>query len=276
MMIDPMNPALQDRPDALNRIGGHRSTGVFSGAVVDRLMLVEQAVQIVEDHVVIGVELRADFDIGMDFAVDLVQRTDRRDLRPRPSAALPHAKHGHFADRAASSMEFLMLVFVGLFAAEERFVYLDYPFELVDGIGSAARLAEPSQNEPCGLLGHAYLFRQLHRADALAGRDQQVHGVNPLVERDLGALENGSRADREIEVPTGVAAVEPSLADGDTRFLPAVGTNRTVRPEPTFEIQPRRFVVGEQLEEFEGANGGLAHVSSVDDSRTGVKYIIPI
>ena len=53
------------------------------------------------------------------------------------------------------------------------------------------------QDEPSRLLRNPDFLRQLQAGNALAGRDQQIHRVNPLVQRDMAALENGSRPHRK-------------------------------------------------------------------------------
>ncbi len=271
LMVNAVDTALQDGPNALNAICGHRPACVLTGAVIDRLMAVEQAVQVVKNHVVIGVKLAPDFDVAVNLAVDVIQRADRGHLRSGAPVAFPHPQHGRLADRAASGVEFLPFVLVAFLAAEKGFVNFDDPLQLVDGIRRATSLTEPTENEPRRLLRDSDFLRQLHTTDALPGRDQQVHAVNPLVQRHLRPLENGTRPNREVKV-TGVAVVEAdALYPADSVAL-AVGADRAFRPQPIFKVQPCRFVVREQLEEFEGADCALAHGSMIPEYRAFVNY----
>ena len=41
-------------------------------------------------------------------------------------------------------------------------------------------LAQAPQDEPRGFLSYADLFGQLKRRDALAGRNEQIHGIDPV------------------------------------------------------------------------------------------------
>ena len=66
------------------------------------------------------------------------------------------------------------------------------------------------EHEPCRLLGDADLLRQLQARDALAGGHEQVHRVEPLVQRNVAALEDRACTDREIEL-AGIAAIEADL-----------------------------------------------------------------
>src|SRR4051812_46628902 len=80
-------------------------------------------------------------------------------------------------------------------------------------------------------------------ADALLGRAEQVESLEPLVERDVAALENGSdrHSERLLAVPaladttTGALALQGIDAIGST----TMGADRPVRPQ-------RRLDVGER------------------------------
>lgn len=267
VVVDAVQPALQDGPHALNRVGGHQTPSVLPGAVVHRLMLVEQSVEIRKDHVVIGVERGANFCLGEDFTVNGLDCALRYDAGAGSSAALPHPEHGNFSDRAASRVELLRFVLVALFATDERFVDLDHALELVDGVGSGAGFPQASEHEPCRLLGNADFLGKLHRTDTFPGRDQEVHGVDPLVKRYLRPLENRSRPHGEVEV-AGVAMVkpEPLGAFADALRL-AVRANGASGPETTLQINPRGLIVREHLEQLERADGGLRHLGSLPGTR---------
>lgn len=268
-MVNPMQPALQDGPDALDAIGGRRASGVLTGAVVDRFVPVEQTVKIVEDKAVVSVELGADFHGPVDLAVDRVKRSVGDDLRSGAPTALAHPENGSLANAPPACMEFLRLVLVPLQSTDEALIDLYDAAQLVDVLGSGARLTQPSQHEPCRLLRDPDLFRQLQAADSLAGGDQQVHRVDPLIQRDFRPLEDRSRAHREIEV-AGVAVVEAGALAAADSFPLAVRAPRTVRPQPVLQILPRGLGRWEQLEEFEGADGGLAHGSIVAEYRAEI------
>src|SRR6185295_1300194 len=103
-----------------------------------------------------------------------------------------------------------------------------------------------------------------------------------LMKRNLRPFKHCASPHGEIEI-AGVAVVETDpLADGDLFAGSAVRANRASGPETTFEIDPRRFVVGKHLEEFESADSRTAHDLIVDEYRgkcklksTVLMYIIP-
>src|SRR5215212_8345917 len=105
-------------------------------------------------------------------------------------------------------LQFLAFVFVCFFAPDVSLVDFDDAPQLVKFI--ATSLAEPTENEPCGFLSDTDLLRKLHGGDALARRDDEVHRVNPLVQRNVRALEDRAGADGEIRLAL-VAAIEAAL-----------------------------------------------------------------
>lgn len=156
----------------------------------------------------------------------------------------------------ASSVQLLRFVLVPLFPAHVGFVNLDDALQLRQVF--SARLPETVQDEPGGLLRDANLFGELKAADALAGRDEQIHGVQPLVERDVRPLENRPGANGEVFGAL-VTAVVPALADGDPLTEPADRTAGTVRPQPPLQILAGRFLIREQVEQLEGGDSAFGH-----------------
>ena len=153
-------------------------------------------------------------------------------------------------------------------STEKALINLDLAPQFVErSIGSAARLAQASQNEPRRFLRNADLFRELHAADSLAGCHKQIHRVQPFIQRHLGALKNRIGPHSEIKF-TCSTAIETRLAgpaDSEGRnAVPrlAVRANRAIRPKPLFEIDSRAVLSWEQREELESANGGAGHSSA--------------
>ena len=176
------------------------------------------------------------------------------------------------ADRATTGVELLALVLVGFLAADIHLV--DFDDAAQDAGVIAASFAEPLEHEPRGFLRDPNLLRQLHRRDALAGRDEQIHGVEPLVQRDMAALEDGRGANGEVRL-AGIAAVEAALARGDPLGLVAGRADGAVRPPLTLHVDPRGFRVGEHLEKLERGDRGLAHCPCIFCSRKKRLFWMP-
>ena len=110
--------------------------------------------------------------------------------------------------------------------------------------------ADAVRHEPSRLVGDAEHAVQLVGADALLARHEQVHCQQPLVQRNLAALEHG--ADGDGELLAAIVALDDALADrafglrldglATLRREPlgidrtAVRANRTVRPTQGFQM----------------------------------------
>ena len=101
-------------------------------------------------------------------------------------------------------------------------------------------------HEPCGLVAHAQHALDLLGGDAFLAGGKEVRSKNPLAERDLGALKNGS--DRDAELLAAIVALKQAFAMGLT-FKPcrvdraAMRANRIAGPKLIFEMGAGRIVV---------------------------------
>ena len=137
-------------------------------------------------------------------------------------------------------------------------VNLDHTPKLVDVVRRAARFPEALEHKPSRLLGNADFLRQLHRRDSLSRRDQQVHGANPLVKWDVRAAKDRTRTHSEV-LGTRIATVKSILAGRQALSAVASWTDRSIRPETSFQVGASAVLRGEHLERGERANSGAAH-----------------
>lgn len=262
VVVDAVKAALQDGPDALDAVGMGRAPDVLLGRVVDRLVTEEKAVQVGVSGVLVGVEVRPDFHGRMDNALEGVGRAVGDGEGERPAATLAQPDDSDLAYATPASMEPLVLVLVGFLATDKALVHFHVPAEFAAARQwiRAACLTEPLEHEPRRLLSDADLLRHLKGRNALAGRHQQIHGVDPLVKRDVRPLENGPGSDGErVVVGAGVAAIEAALANRDPLARLALRTDRAGRPEAALQVQAGRLGVGETLEDLERTDRATAH-----------------
>ena len=268
-VVDAIDAAFQDGPDAFNRVRVSSASRVLASRMIDGIVPEEQAIQPGEDQRFIRVKLSSKFDVLMDALGGFLKAALFHGSGNRAPAALPHPQNGNLADWPASSPQFLVLVLVGFFPADEALVQFHNTPQLRQ-LWPTARLTKPMQHKPCGRLPDADLLGQLHRRDALASGDQQIHGIEPFVQRNMRPLEHRSGTDGEIQF-AGVAAVEPALARGDVPRGFAGWTDRSVRPKARLQKQPRRLGIREHLENLKRANCAFAHVRILDNSLEFVK-----
>lgn len=257
MVKDAVDTALENRPNALNAVGVDRAACEVSGAVVDRGMAVEQTVKASVAGVFVAVDGGTNFDVVEQALLDGSEVRAVQNKRLRVAAALAHSENSGFANGTTAHVQLFVRVLVGLFAANESFIHFDDAFELVEVF--AASLAQTVQHEPCRLLGDADFLRQLHRANSLASGDYEIHGVNPLMERNVAALENRSGANRERKLAASVAAVVTLWANRYLFSALALRADNAVRPQTTFQIEPGRLLIREPLEQLKRADSRFAH-----------------
>ena len=177
-------------------------------------------------------------------------------LHLRATAALPHPQHSGLARAALPSRRPFIGVLVLLAATEIGLINFDDAAQLFEVV--AARLAKPAEHEPRALLRDADFLGELHRRNPLARGDDEVHRVDPLMQRDVGALHNRASADSEIFLAL-VAAVVSAFAGRNPLAETTNRAARAVRPEAAFKPYPPRFCIGNKLEKLEGRNRALAH-----------------
>ena len=109
------------------------------------------------------------------------------------------------------SIERLVVMLVLFLPAEERLVDLGFA---VEGGLAFVRGADAVEHEPRRLLRDLEFPVETHRGDALQARQIRIDGDRPLPQRNLGTLENGGGAYREV-APAVRAPVGHGLGLGD-------------------------------------------------------------
>lgn len=278
MVIDAVQSALQDGPDALNTVRADIASYKFFRAMVDRLMLKEQPAQRVVAAMLISINLRPWLNVGVDHFVNGWPIRVFNWHRYRIATPFSDTKHGRLTDRAAPLPEFLMFVFIGFFPSDIGFIDFHDPAQHRQVI--PAGFPKPLQHEPGRLLRDADFLGELQRGDALARSDQEIHGIEPFAERNVGPLEDGPRSYRKVLL-TGVTAVKSVLPGRDPFLAFAAWTDDAILPQPRLQIRPGRILVRKHLEEFKRADRDFVHGQApclgaiLSETAKGVKYIIP-
>ena len=92
---------------------------------------------------IVGIKLRSNFDVPMNFGMDCVNGSIRDDRRVVSNAAFPHPEDCRLPHRSAPQALFLPLVPVRFFAADKAFVDLDRAAQFIDFVVRSARLQQP-------------------------------------------------------------------------------------------------------------------------------------
>jgi hypothetical protein len=257
VMEGSVHSTLEHSPNAFNAVSGSDSPRVFASGVVDGFMLEKQPVKIRENNAVIRVKLSPNFDVVMNVGCDGLHSAFIHRGKHGASVTFTHTKHGSFADSTTASFQLFVLMLVPFLATDETLIKFNYALQLCE-LRASASLTYPMKNKPRGLLRNTDFLRQLQRTDALTGSYQQVHGIKPLVKRDMGTLKDRSGSDGEVDL-TGIAAIEAALSGSDSLASLASRTDSAIGPKSRFQIDPCGFRIGKHLEQLERANCGLTH-----------------
>lgn len=278
MVIDAVQAALHHGPHAFNAVRADAFADVFALLVVNGLMRVEGAMQTIVSHVLVGMERSAGGNMGMNGIFQVGGTIVLNGLGDGAAPALPHPNDGGFIMQSMSDQRLAVRVLILFLASNVRFVYFHDAAQ--DSEIVAARFPQSLEHKPRRLLRDADFLGQLQRRDTLARGHQQVHRVQPLMQRHMRPLEDRPRAHREIQL-AGVAAVEAALAGRNPLALGAGRTRRALGPQPRFQVRPGRVLIGKHRKELKRADRDLVHSQSplllniLAETSKGVKYIIP-
>ena len=248
--------SLEHGPYGLDPVGVRVAPDVLTLAVGNGVMgvLVDDRRQRAVGGCIVGVDRCAGVHRTLD---EVDQRASIRALHRRCldlPAAFANTCNGLLADRAASRMEFLGLVLVRFLAADVGLVDFDHVAQRE--VSPPARFTYPVQHMPCGAVLHAKLFRQLQRGDALAGREDAVDGVYPVLQRTLGRVHASACRDGETlaAVLVLVAVVALALVGDDVLDTAAVRADRSAFPSRLLKPRVAGVLIGEHAEQLNDAD----------------------
>jgi hypothetical protein len=257
VMVDADQTALEDGENAFNSIRGNGASHIFTRAVIDGFVFKGAGLDAIISASFIRVEHRAGFDALGDRILDGCFVGVSNGNGNRAAAALAHTEDGRFADGPATGFQLLGFMLVLFDPADKGFINFDDAFEFGE-VRTAAGFPQPMQNEPSRFLRDPDFLGKLHRGYALARRHKQVHGVNPLMQRNVAALENRAGADRKVFLAL-IAAVVAASPRRDPLAHAANRAARAIGPQPPLKVRPRRLLVREHLEKLERRNRAFRH-----------------
>jgi hypothetical protein len=249
MVVNADDPALENRENALNAVRRDIIADIFTSAVIDRIVIECGADARIRAGFV-RVQGRTCLNMLMYGGLDgfPIGAADRH--RYSASTTLAHSKNRRLADRATARFELLVFVLILFDPADIGFVNFDDPAKFAQVL-TAAGFPQTVEHEPSRFLRNPDFLGELHGRNALARRHKQVHRVNPLVQRNVAALEDRPGAHREVLFAL-VAAVEATSPCCDALAHTAHRATRAIGPKPPLKIRPGRFLVREHLKKLEG------------------------
>ncbi len=256
VMVDAVHPALHDGPDALDSICVDRTALVLTRRMRHGVMIEKETAYTGIAGSLISHQLGADFDVLHNRALQGFLVSVGDGVSDYPAAALSESHNGNLADGTASSIQLFGFVLVGFLAAKERFIDFDNTLELRQF--ATASLTQAVEHEPRRFLLYADFLGDLHGRNALAGRDEQIHRIEPLMEWDVRPLEDGAGTDREVKLAL-IAAMKASLTRRDAILTRARRAGNAFRPKARLQVKPCCLLIRKHLEKLKGADSRTAH-----------------
>lgn len=229
--------------------------------MADRLMIVTHAVERTIGREFVSADPRAALHMGSDMRGQ-VFHADVIDVAGDDFAiTLDHAEDNGLVGVSAAFGLLRPL------AADVGLVDFDMPTEPAIPVNLTHVLADFVTDAPRGFVGDAKLALQFLGGDAMTGSREQVHGIEPLLQRRMRALERGAL--HGVQVMAAVAGPrgelgEPVEAANDTAFR----ANR-VRAEPDGEQMLQTGIVGREPLEKVFYCEGFSHCRPLDTYNMG-------
>ena len=167
------------------------------------------------------------------------------------AAAFDHAEYSDFMGRSATA------TFARAASADHRFVNLNVARERSVAVYKAKVLSDLMTHAPCRFVIHGQLALQFFGGNTVAGRGEQVHGVKPLLQGNMGLLER--RSHHRVNVVATCTGVSRHLREL-LKFARIAATGALViRAKALLEqVLKAGVVVWKKLHEF-GDWHGLGH-----------------
>lgn len=254
--------SLEHGPKAFNGIGVNLATRIFVHGVVHSLVPVAQSADADIAAPLNGTDGRTLLDVGEDVRMQDLTAGPGNDARHNVAIALGHAEDHRLIERLLASAELAS-------AADERFVDFDVPAKRRIAVDNRHMLAEFMAHAPSRFIRHAQLALKFLRRHAMPGRGEQIHGIEPLLERRPGPLEGGSfhRADL-IAAP--LAAINRTFVQAvKLAVLATLGAIKSLAIADLHKMVQAGVVGWKSLKELLN-RWGFGHLSSLPPLQYGV------
>src|SRR5271154_3419670 len=197
-VVTPNDPALQQRPERLNRVGMNRPHYIFALAMADDAMIVASTKMTIASMFVGRYErhaLRYSFTNKTIEGVRIVVLDD-----PCANCTTPFdcADNDGFADSAARPFEAFARVFVLRFTADISFIHLNGRTIQLRRFDSLNGGADAMAEIPRGFVADAECSLDLPRAHSLFGFAHEVDSSEPLPQWQMGIVEDRSSGYAEL------------------------------------------------------------------------------
>lgn len=184
--VGPADRVLEPREVALDGVRMNLAPHVLLGTVLDRLVRVALASEAPVGGELVAVDGAALLHVGLDDRDQGALGEVGDDLRHHVAVSLHDAHDDGLAKRPPAGPPGAVTADVGL-------VHLDHARQRLLAVHGRHVLADFVPHPPSGLVRHAELALQLLGRDAVARRGEQVHGIEPVLQRGPAVFKDCTR-----------------------------------------------------------------------------------
>ena len=217
--MSAVNAALQLRPEAFNAVHMGRAFDVLASTVFNRAMVIALGIQRLVAVKLIGANIAASLYVFLNDRMQGIAAHVRHHFSHNLTAPFKHAKHGSLAEGSAASRAFPL-------AAYHRFVYFNMAGQSVVPIHGTHVLTNLVAHPPSALVSNADLPLQFLGRYSMSGRGEQVHGIEPFLQRRTGTMKG--RANHRIDFFSTPRALISRVA-ADTMKLAVLAALRAIK-----------------------------------------------
>jgi len=238
------NADFQAGPEAFRRVDVGFAAYPFFGRMTDRRVPVAMFRQRGIGRQFVAANPRAARDVFKDMRLKGLAANVLHDAGDHVAVSLDHAEHDRLAGSTATALAALAAT------ADHRFVNLDMARQSVVAVNLAHVFAQFVAHAPSRLVGHAKLALQFFGRNTVARRGEQVHGIEPLLQRRMRPLKG--RSDHRVNM---VAACRTGIGGkllklGELALVSAFRALKNLAETKRHKMLKAGVVIGKRLEKF--------------------------
>ena len=194
MNVSPLDAVFKPRPKALSDVDVMDTINPLVGRMVDGAVVVTEPRDFSVGGKLVGADSRAGLDVLQDVPLQGLALHVRDYAGHYVAAAFDHSKHYRLARRATAALA------ARTPSTDIGFVRFDVPAKRRIAVNLGHVFANFVSHAPSRLVSHAKLALEFLRWNAMPGRGEQIHGIEPFLERRARSLEG--RSDHRMDVMT--------------------------------------------------------------------------
>ena len=253
MNVSALDRPLEDRPEAFNGVRVAVATNVFFSLMIDCFVVVSKLRKALVGIQFVSRYLGARLDKLDNVRLKAHALHVRHDASNHFTAAFNNTEHNRLAQSRATAL-------AGAMTTNHRFVGFDMARQWRVTVHNGEVLADFMACAPRGFVVHRKLALQFLGGHAVARRGEQVHRIEPLLQRHVRPME--WRSSHRVNVLTALAGICGHLRELFVFSGLAAAGAFVIRAKASFEQMLKAgVVVGEHLHEL-GDWHRLGHVTS--------------